>query len=319
MEHFSDLGRIGLGSRFKRLSDSLIAEVNAIYKDAGIQLEASCFPLISLLERYGPQTLREVEEKLKTSHAYVSQKAKALKELGLITIKVESTDRRSKKMALTDKGRAIIASARPYWLALDRMFADMFHPDEKEIFRMLGLLESHLLKTPLREKIHEYRERETPPVVMADYDPAFRQAFADLNLEWLEKSFTLNDFDRQAFSDPEASIIKKGGDVFFALVDRKPAGTAALYPSQGGYELCKMGVDARYRGRGIGETLVAEGIRRARAKKAQSLFLLSNRGKLAPAIRLYEKMGFVETPLSPEDVKKYVGGRVDIRMEYPLA
>ena len=63
MEHLSELGRLGLGSRMKRFSDYLISEVNTIYKNAGIDFEASCFPLLTLLERYGAMTLRQAEEK----------------------------------------------------------------------------------------------------------------------------------------------------------------------------------------------------------------------------------------------------------------
>lgn len=321
MQHLNELGRIGLGSRMKRFSDYMMTEVNAIYKNAGIDFEASCFPLLSLLERYGPMSLRDAEQRLGTSHSYVSQKAKYLEGEGLIAITASQRDARSKDMHLTAEGIKLIEKARPCWKALDIAFARLLGDDERMIFQALTTLEKRLMDAPLlRRTVGDLLQPSSGgEVEIVDFQPRLARDFAELNLEWLEKSFTLMEFDHNVFADPKKYIIDKGGDIFFALLDGKAVGTAALYPeSDDSFELCKMSVDPRHRGLGIGRKMVEEGIRRAQALGAKRVTLLTNSHKLAPAIRLYRSMGFQEIPMTAEDIRKYGEGRVDLRMELAL-
>ena len=140
MNHISELGRLSLGSRLKRLSDYLITEVNAIYKANGINFESSSFPLLSLLEKYGPQSLRDAEIKLGTSHSYISQKAKYLQKSGLIEMTVDPNDARSKYMALSAQGIALIEKMQPIWKSLDIAFARLLGDHERKIFQELSKL-----------------------------------------------------------------------------------------------------------------------------------------------------------------------------------
>lgn len=322
MEHLKNLGRIGLGSRMKRFGDYLIGEVNAIYKNDGIPFEASCFPLLSLVERYGPMSLRDAEQRLGTSHSYVSQKAKYLQKEKLITLRPSISDARSKEMHLTDRGRALIDRARPLWKAMDIAFARLLGEDERKIFSALDALENRMMDAPaLRQSVADMLRPadDGGKIEVADYSVAYASAFAELNLEWLEKNFTLQDFDYKVFEDPEKNLIKKGGDIWFAILDGRPVGTAALYPEAPGVlELCKMSVAPQCRGMGIGRLLAEEGIARARAMGVEKITLLTNSRKLAPALRMYRDLGFRDIPLTEEDTAKYGTGRVDVRMEMLL-
>lgn len=322
MSHLSELGRLGLGSRMKRFSDYMIAEVNAMYKEAGIEFEASCFPLLTLLERYGSMSLREAEQRLGTSHSYISQRAKSLEQQHLIEIKISKKDARSKNLLLTAKGLALIEQVRPLWKAMDVTFAAILGDDERRIFQALSMLEEKFMgQRPLRTRITESlasTQKDVDDIRIVDYDPAYKEVFANLNLEWLEKNFELQDFDKAAFADPEATILKKGGDIFFALHQNQPIATAALYPEGNNFELCKMGVDPRFRGMGIGKLLIEEAIKRTHKLKGEKITLLTNTHKLAPALRLYQSMGFREIPMTKEDTKKYGQSRVNIRMEFHI-
>ena len=64
---------------------------------------------------------------------------------------------------------------------------------------------------------------------------------------------------------------------------------------EGEAELRLLAVAPVARGRGIGEALVAECIRRARERGCQRL-VLSTRPTMAPAQRLYARLGFVRAP-----------------------
>jgi len=94
-------------------------------------------------------------------------------------------------------------------------------------------------------------------MTIVDFDTAYKQAFYDLNIEWLETYFYIEDFDREVLSKPEKYILEPGGSIFFAVEDQVAVGTVALMPhDDGGLELTKMAVDPKQRGKRIGQQLM---------------------------------------------------------------
>lgn len=137
----------------------------------------------------------------------------------------------------------------------------------------------------------------TEPVRIVSFEPALAPHFARLNREWIERFFVLEPADVAVLSDPQGAIIDRGGAIFFALVDNDVVGTCAVMPhGPGTLELAKMGVSPRAQGRGVGRLLGEACIAFARATDAHTLMLLSN-ATLAPALHLYETLGFRHAPM----------------------
>jgi GNAT superfamily N-acetyltransferase len=151
-----------------------------------------------------------------------------------------------------------------------------------------------------------------PPVHVVPYDPAragHRAAFRDLNLAWIERYFVVEPRDRHELDDPEGHILAIGGRIFMAESQGVVLGTCALLPMGGdAWELAKMAVREDARGRGVGRMLGESALAWAEASGAARVELLSNR-RLAPAIALYRRLGFVEAPMHPTEY-----ARADIRM-----
>lgn len=141
------------------------------------------------------------------------------------------------------------------------------------------------------------------------------QNFYDLNIEWLETYFYVEDFDREVLSKPEDYIINKGGHIFFAKLNGMVIGTVALMPAQEAlvFELTKMAVSPKYRGQQTGQKLMQHCIDFAKQNNFRALMLYSNT-KLKNAIYIYRKYGFVELPLEIDSPYK----RSDIKMELKL-
>lgn len=147
-----------------------------------------------------------------------------------------------------------------------------------------------------------------------EFQEEYAADFYNLNIEWLEKYFYVEDYDREVLSKPEAHILSKGGIILFALVDNKAVGTAALINrSDEGYELSKMAVTPGYQGLNIGKKLIYASIYKAIELGTNRLFLDSNT-LLEPAINLYKRVGFKEIPV-PKDTPYE---RCNIRMEIKL-
>lgn len=149
-------------------------------------------------------------------------------------------------------------------------------------------------------KIHSYR-------------PELAPYFLSINKQWIEHYFALEAFDREQLENPDKSILDKGGQVWFAEWQNEIVGTVAMKKvGDNCFELIKMGVLPKAQGKNIGLLLGHAAIDWARSVGASSVVLYSN-SVLAPAIRLYRKMGFVEVPI---EMGKY--DRCDIKMEIVL-
>jgi len=127
-------------------------------------------------------------------------------------------------------------------------------------------------------------------------DAADAAAFRELNLQWIARYFEIEDLDRRQLDDPVAAYIDKGGEILIAESDGEPIGCVALAPDgTGAYELSKMAVLPRLRGRGAGRKLLMAAIEHAQQMGAQSLFLGSSY-KRPDAVHLYEALGFQHVP-----------------------
>jgi putative acetyltransferase len=145
------------------------------------------------------------------------------------------------------------------------------------------------------------------------YNVARKADFKTLNVEWISKYFKIEPEDIRVLDFPEENILNTGGAIFFAVVNGETAGCCGLLSEENGavLELVKMAVKPAYQGLKIGEALCVHAIEYARTQGAREIYLVSNR-KLAPALALYRKVGFVEVPITAYDLALFE--RCDIRM-----
>jgi putative acetyltransferase len=141
-------------------------------------------------------------------------------------------------------------------------------------------------------------------------------AFRMLNEEWISRHFVLEKKDIETLGDPENTILRKGGRVFFVEADGESVGCVALIPVEDGvYELSKMAVSPAMRGLGIGRRLLTHVIAEAKALGVRTLFLGSS-SILKNAVHLYEAVGFRH--VAPETLPDMHYARADVFMEMML-
>jgi len=73
------------------------------------------FSLLMSLNRPEPPTMGSVADLLAMDRTTLTANLKPLERRGLLTVKVDSADRRSRRLALTPEGRALLAAAAPIW------------------------------------------------------------------------------------------------------------------------------------------------------------------------------------------------------------
>lgn len=141
-------------------------------------------------------------------------------------------------------------------------------------------------------------------IEIIDFEPKYRDDFKNLNVEWLEKYFEVEPYDKEVLSNPEKYILEKGGKIFFfAKFEDKIIGTVALMPKNSSFELTKMAVTDKIQSKGIGSLLMQKCIDEAKNLGLKEIFLFSNT-KLDKAINLYKKVGFLEEHFDSSDYKR---------------
>lgn len=145
-----------------------------------------------------------------------------------------------------------------------------------------------------------------------NFDIKYEKKFFDLNIQWLNEYFFVEEYDKKILSNSNKFIIKKGGEIFFAKLDNEIVGTIALMPmaNNNEFELTKMAVTKAHRNKGIGKILLKRCIKEAKNKQMKRILIYSNK-RLENAIYLYKKYGFKEIHL--EKPSPYE--RADIKLE----
>jgi GNAT superfamily N-acetyltransferase len=151
-------------------------------------------------------------------------------------------------------------------------------------------------------------------VVVREFRLGDEAAFRDINLEWIERYFAVEQKDRETLGDPQTHILGKGGAILFVEDAGEAIGVVALVPMGGGsVELAKMGVRPSAQGKGAGRLLVAAAIGKARVMGMTRIYIETN-SVLGPALKLYRAAGF--QPLRERQPSPYA--RADVQLELLL-
>ena len=296
MDIVRSLGEISLGSRLKRLSDMLMKEIQRLYKRQNVDFDPYLFPAFYNIVQHQNTTNNQLIEALKTSQPAVTQTINKLNQRGLISIRTDSIDKRKKIISASDKGEMLYKQLQPLWKILDETVKQYTTLEANTLVEHITHFEQALRSGDFMKTVNDRIASEINLAII-NFRQELSRDFYELNIEWLETYFYVEDFDREVLSKPLKYIIEPGGFIFFAVENDKVLGTVALMPMKsGGYELTKMAVSPAARGKGIGQKLMQHCIDFARSKNWADLTLYSNR-ILENAIHIYRKYGFEEIPV----------------------
>jgi DNA-binding MarR family transcriptional regulator len=314
MDFYDRTGKMALGSRLRRLSEQMTEQAAAIYELYQVDLQPKWFPVFYSLSGEEVKPIMDIAREIGHTHPSVSQIVREMAVKGYIIEKKGTEDGRKNFVMLSPAGREVRekmqAQIEDVTTAIGKTMLEANHDLWKAIGEWEFLLEQ---KSLLRRVQEEKKLREMGAVEIIAYTPAYRQEFKQLNEEWITQYFKMEEADYRSLDHPDEYILQKGGHIFIALYNNEPVGTCALINmGDGSFELAKMAVSPRARGRGIGWLLGQHCIEKARSLGASRVYLESNT-ILKPAIQLYHKLGFrkVAGPPSPYE-------RSNIQMEKRL-
>jgi DNA-binding MarR family transcriptional regulator len=167
MNLYQDLGYLVLGSRLRRLSENFLAEINRAYQNAGIDFDASWFPVFYLLSKNNQLSIKELSEQTGVSHPAASQLITNLKNRKLVTTVTCVDDGRRQIVQLTETGWQLLAQILPVWDAILKAMDDLLveEPGFRALLPAIGALEDAFKSTSLAERIGSKLTVELKPAV----------------------------------------------------------------------------------------------------------------------------------------------------------
>jgi ribosomal protein S18 acetylase RimI-like enzyme len=302
-DFIEELGTLAFASRLRRLSERLLRDVSLTYRAENLNFEARWFPVFYLLWRRSPLAVTAIAQRLHLTHPAVNQVAGAMAKAGLLISARDSRDDRRRLLSLSPAGKSLAHQLQPIWQDIQDATAELVNASGIDLLGAIAQVEKSLDKTNMSERVRARRkERQLTAVEIVDYQPRYRKDFKKLNLEWIEKYFTVESIDKRILDDPEGQIIANGGRVLFARLDRKIVGAVALIKHDSTtFELTKIAVTEKARGLQVGKRLALAAIEHAKALKARKILLFTS-PKLIAANALYRQLGFKSLSVSRAEI-----------------
>ncbi|WP_343564144.1 bifunctional helix-turn-helix transcriptional regulator/GNAT family N-acetyltransferase [Kiloniella sp. b19] len=294
-----------LGTRTKRLSDLLMAEVQVVYDARDIALSPGFFSLFYLIHTNGPVTVTDAAAQLGVSHPFVSKMATRMVSEGWLEKVSDPRDERRQRLFLSPKAEKTIPELQPIWNSLKQCLREALTEAQKRsdggnFLQQMTELEDFLSEQSLSSRTLDRLEsaEQKAETRIIGWSSDHRTAFRDINTRYLHALFPgeITEQDEKRLENPEATILATGGAIFLAQNKERIVGTCCLiaHPDDR-YEIAKLTVAPDYRGTGTGRKLLLKSLGEARQLGARTVFLESN-SSLKSALRLYERTGFRTCP-----------------------
>ncbi|MGB5848503.1 MAG: bifunctional helix-turn-helix transcriptional regulator/GNAT family N-acetyltransferase [Ignavibacteriaceae bacterium] len=293
------------GIRLKKTGEMLSSQVTRILSDKKIKFEPRCIYLLIILRERAQASIKEIAAFLGMTHPAIVQMVNSLKNIGLITQSKSVEDKRITLIELTEKGKGELNRIKPVLTEIEYAVESISNEIDANLKYWLSKLNEAVKSKLLLQKVHEgLKQKAIQEINIVPYNRKYKSDFARLNYEWLEKYFKTEKAeaeDKRLLNNPEREIIKKEGEIFFAILNNIVVGTCAVLTiSDSIYELAKMGVTEKAQGRQIGKKLALTAIGYAVEKGALKLRLYTN-SKLNAAMNLYRGLGFIEVKEESND------------------
>lgn len=98
----------------QRAARTLARRFDEAFRPLGIT--SGQFSLLNSMNRPAPPTIGAIAQVLAMDRSTVTANLKPLERMGAVTVSVDPEDRRGRRAALTEAGRALLARATPVWV-----------------------------------------------------------------------------------------------------------------------------------------------------------------------------------------------------------
>lgn len=308
------------GIKLKKTGEMLSSQVAQILSDKKVEFEPRGLYLLIILNEKKQASIKEIAAILGMTHPAIVQMVNSLNNVGLITQSKSIDDKRKTLIELTEKGKEELNRIKPVVTEIGNAVKSISNEIDINLHYLLSKLNESVKSKLLILKVNEgLKQKAIEEIKIVLYKRKYKTDFAKLNYEWLEKYFKVEKVeaeDKRLLNNPMREIIKKGGEIFFAILNSTVVGTCAVLKVDDSiYELAKMAVTEKAQGKQIGKKLALTAIGYAVEKGASKLELCTS-SKLIAAQNLYRVLGFKEVKGKSDNryKRKLIFMELDLKM-----
>lgn len=295
------LGYLAGATRFRRISEKLYVDGDKIYKDNNINFKATWFSVFYVLATANhAKTVLNLSQEIGFTRITVKNVVRELETNGLVKIKTHPTDKRSKHIVLSAKGKKLFEQLKTIWLPFADALKHLLDTGHPDFLNIINRIDNEVSKNPIHEKVKAPGSLQQIKVL--DYKPSLKKYFYELAGNWLLGVLkgTLEEEDKFTLHNPDKAYLETGGFVFFALHNNKVAGCVALKRlNESTFEFAKLFINPSARNLGIATRLIERCITRCNENAAAQLWLQTTMA-MPEAHNLYYKLGFTDAAAPPE-------------------
>jgi DNA-binding MarR family transcriptional regulator/GNAT superfamily N-acetyltransferase len=292
-DNISKLGYLAGATRFRRISEKLYIDGDKIYKDNNIDFKASWFSVYYILATSEqPKTVGELANEIGFSHITIKNVVRELETNGLVKIREHPSDKRSKHISLSPKGKKLLEKLEKLWMPFADTLKHLLDTGHPDCLNILSRIEKDLSKNPINEKLKMLADVQQ--VQVFDYKPSLKKYFYELAGNWLLEVLNgkLEEEDKFTLNNPDQAYLPEGGFVFYAMHNKKCVGCVALKRLDDyTFEFAKLFIDKETRNLGIATKLIERCITRCKENAGKQLWLQTTI-RMPEAHKLYYKLGF---------------------------
>lgn len=292
-DKINKLGYLAGATRFRRISEQLYVDGDKIYKDNNIDFKASWFSVFYILgTAEEPKTVLELSNEIGFSHITIKNVVRELETNGLVKVKINPSDKRSKHIALSKKGENLLVKLQGVWHPFAETLKELLDVGHPDFINIINRIDREVSKNPIHEKMKTINQSQKVRVL--DYKPSFKKHFTELVKPWLSGVLNgvLEKEDEFTVHHPDEAYLLTGGFLFFAMQGDLCLGTVALKRlDENTFEFAKLFISPEARNLGIATQLIERCITRCKENQARELWLQTTM-RMPDAHKLYYKFGF---------------------------
>ena len=137
MNFYSQTGKVALGSRLRRLSESLTEDAAKIYALYDVALDPKWFPVIYVVLQKESAAITEIARIIGHSHTSVSQIVKEMNHRGLAVIEKDSKDARVSVVRLSDVAKQLVPNLEQQCVDVTRAVEELLLETQYDLWKAI--------------------------------------------------------------------------------------------------------------------------------------------------------------------------------------
>jgi DNA-binding MarR family transcriptional regulator len=142
----------GLGTLLRHLVDLLDGDVEAVYREQGLDCRSRFTPVVRHLEGAGPSSIREIARASGLTHSAISQTINEMLKKGLVESR-PGRDARERIISFTPAGEALLPRLHAVWKGIWAAADDLSEDIGQPLGEILGQAITALGRRPFRDRI----------------------------------------------------------------------------------------------------------------------------------------------------------------------